>query len=104
MGFQVFLSGAALNDLEAVVAYIAPHNPPAAERFGTNLLEEALSLETFPARGRIVPEFSNPDLREILFGPYRIVYRIDHTTRAVEILRFWHSARGEPELDSEVTQ
>jgi len=104
MGFQVFLSGAALNDLEAVVAYIAPHNAPAAERFGTDLLDEALSLEAFPGRGRIVPEFSNPVLREIPFGPYRIVYRIQQTTRAVEILRFWHAARGEPELGPEAPQ
>lgn len=63
MGFQVFLSGAALNDLEAVVAYIASDNPPAAERFGTSLLDEVMSLEAFPERGRILPEFSDPDLR-----------------------------------------
>jgi plasmid stabilization system protein ParE len=35
MDFQVFLSDDALSDLERIVAYIAPHNPVAAERLST---------------------------------------------------------------------
>jgi len=99
MGFKVFLSGAALSDLEAIVSYIAPHDPQAATRFGTNLLNEAMALKTFPERGRSVPEFSSADLREIVFRSYRIVYRIQRGSKAVEILRFWHAARGFPELE-----
>jgi len=99
MGFKVFLSGAALSDLEAIVSYIAPHDPQAATRFGTNLLNEAMALKTFPERGRSVPEFSSADLREIVFLSYRIVYRIQRGSKAVEILRFWHAARGFPELE-----
>jgi len=34
MDFKVFLSDDALSDLERIVAYIAPHNPVAAERLG----------------------------------------------------------------------
>jgi len=101
MGFKVFLSGAALSDLEAIVAYIASDNPLASERFGAMLLGEAMSLEAFYERGRIVPEFSDPDLREIVFRSYRIVYRIQRTPREIEILRYWHAARGGPEIDLE---
>ncbi len=57
MDFKVFLSDEALSDLERVVAYIAPHNPAAAERMGNWLLDAAFSLHTFPERGRAVPEF-----------------------------------------------
>jgi plasmid stabilization system protein ParE len=38
MDFKVFLSDDALSDLERIVAYIAPHNPVAAERMGNQLL------------------------------------------------------------------
>jgi toxin ParE1/3/4 len=99
MGFKVFLSGAALNDLEAIVAYIAPHDPRAATRFAGRLLDEAFSLESYPRRGRSVPEFPESELREIVFRSYRIVYRIQDATASVEILRFWHAARGAPEFE-----
>lgn len=69
MDFKVFLSNEALGDLERIVAYIAPHNPAAAERLGNQLLDAALSLQTLPERGRAVPEFRQPQLREIIFVP-----------------------------------
>jgi plasmid stabilization system protein ParE len=52
MDFQVFLSSQALSDLERIVAYIAFHNPVAAQRMGDKLLDAALSLHTMPERGR----------------------------------------------------
>ena len=55
MDFKVFISKDALNDLERIIAYIAPHNPVAAERTGNQLLDAAFSLRTFPERGRVVP-------------------------------------------------
>jgi toxin ParE1/3/4 len=55
MDFKVFLSAEALSDLERVVCYIASRNPIAAARMGNRLL--ALSLNSFPERGREVPEF-----------------------------------------------
>ena len=98
MGFQVFLSKDALSDLERIVAYIAPHNPVAAERLGNQLLDAALSLQTFPDRGRLVPEFRRPELREIIFRSYRIIYRVNQSDQSLEIVRFWHGARGFPQI------
>ena len=98
MDFKVFLSDDALSDLERIVAYIAPHNAIAAERMGNQLLDAALSLRTFPERGRMVPEFGRPEVREIIFRSYRIIYRINQTDRSLEIVRFWHGARGFPHI------
>ena len=71
MDFKVFLSSGALNDLERTVAYIALDDVVAAERMGNQLLDAAFSLTTFPERGRMVPEFRRPELREIVFRSYR---------------------------------
>ena len=98
MDFQVFLSPQALSDLERSVAYIAAQNPGAAERMGNQLFEVALSLNLFPERGRIVPEFRQPELRETIFRSYRVIYRVNKTDRSVEIVRFWHAARGFPRI------
>ena len=98
MDFKVFLSEVALNDLERIVAYIAPLNPIAAEQLGNQLLDAALSLHSFPERGRMVPEFRQPELREIIFRSYRIIFRMNHTDQNLEIVRFWHGARGFPHI------
>jgi toxin ParE1/3/4 len=98
MGFEVFLSEDALSDLERIVSYIALHNPVAAERMGNQLLDAALSLRNLPERGRVVPEFRQPELREIILRAYRIIYRMNPADKSLEIVRFWHAARGFPHI------
>lgn len=98
MGFKVFLSDVALSYLERIVGYIAPRNSVAAEQLGNQLLDAALSLHTFPERGRMVPEFRRPELREIIFRSYRIIFRMNNTNQSLEIVRFWHGARGFPHI------
>jgi len=69
------------------------------ERLGNQLIDKALTLKTFPERGRVVPEFADPEIREIIFKSYRIVYRV--RAGHVQVIRFWHAARGTPEIDSD---
>jgi plasmid stabilization system protein ParE len=66
--------------------------------FGYELISETDRLQEFPELGRSVPEYRDDNIREIIFRPYRIVYRIDHERRLCEIARVWHSARGLPQL------
>ena len=98
MGYQVILSPRAIRDLEEIVRYIAPHNPDAAKALGLALIARAKTVSEFPELGRIVPEFGIPSIREIIFKSYRIVYRVNHEARVVEVSRFWHGARGTPDL------
>lgn len=98
MGFKVFLSDEALSDLERIVAYIAFDNPEAAQRVGDQLLDAAMSLDTLPERGRVVPEFQHPDIREIVVRSYRVIYRVNKNDTDIEIIRFWHGARGFPHI------
>lgn len=98
MDFKAFLSHEALKDLEGIVAFIAVHDPAAAERLGHQLLDAAFSLATFPERGRVVPEFKRPAIREIVFRSYRVIYRVNAAEAAVEIIRLWHAARGFPQI------
>ena len=98
MAFQVRVTEIANDDLAALVRFIARDNPPAAERFGSALIEKLKMLREQPLLGRIVPERADPNLREIIHRPYRVVYRVNEQRKEVEVLRFWHGARGEPEL------
>ncbi len=66
--------------------------------FGYRLIAEADKLQDFPELGRVVPEYSVPTIREIIVRSYRIVYRVNHARKLVEITRVWHAARGTPDL------
>lgn len=69
-----------------------------AETFGYRLITETDKLQNFSEIGRVVPEYRIPTIREIIVRSYRIVYRVNHERRLVEIARVWHAARGTPEL------
>ena len=98
MDYQVILSPRAIQDLREIVRYISLDKPIAAEKFGNALIDAALSLRTLPERGRFVPEFGDRVTRELIYGTYRIVYRINTEKNTIEVSRFWHAARGTPEL------
>ena len=99
MAYKLIWSPAARDDLHDIVVFIARDNPNRAMSFGYELISETDRLQEFPLLGRIVPEYRNDNLREIIFRRYRIVYRVKHDIKFCEIARLWHSARGIPQLD-----
>jgi len=98
MAYKLIWSPAARDDLHDIVVFIARDNPERAMSFGYELISATDQLQIFPDQGRVVPEYRNPNMREIIFRPYRMVYRVDHERKLCEIARVWHSARGIPVL------
>jgi toxin ParE1/3/4 len=99
MAFKILVTERANEDLAGLVGFIAKDNPEAAENFGTALIEKLKLLANHPRLGRVVPERGDISLREIIQHPCRIIYRVREREQTVEVLRFWHGARGEPETD-----
>ena len=98
MGWKVIIAPSAEADLEDIVRYIARHNPDAAARMGYALIARAEGLAAFPEIGRVVPEFRQPDLREVIHRTFRVIYRVKRPAEVIEIVRFWHGARGFPHI------
>jgi plasmid stabilization system protein ParE len=98
MAFKLIWSPVARLDVKDISSFIAEDNPSAAKRFVKSLFQVVERLADFPESGRIVPEFGDPAVREVIRKPCRIVYRIDHPGRTVEIVRVWHAARGTPHI------
>ena len=99
MGYQVALSPSARRDLRDIVRYISLDSPERAVAFGRLLLSSTKRLAEFPEMGRMVPEFDDPSIREIVVRSYRVIYRVDHGDCRVDVARFWHGARGNPEIE-----
>ncbi|MEO6567736.1 MAG: type II toxin-antitoxin system RelE/ParE family toxin [Opitutaceae bacterium] len=98
MGWPVILTEQSWEDLREIVTFLARDDRQAARRFGYRLIDEILSIGNFPEMGRTVPELGDPAVREIVHGPYRIVYELMHDPNAVFVIRFWHAARGIPRV------
>ena len=97
--YRVILSPLAVQDLAEIMTFIAADNPLAGERFARALVQKTRLLVTFPELGRVVPEFGPAEkARELVHRAYRIIYRVDHANRRVEVARFWHAARGLPQI------
>ena len=98
MACKIIWSPDARNDLYHIVLTIAADNPDRAEAFAYRLMQQTDKLQEFPEIGRAVPEQRNPNIREIIVAPYRVIYRLKADQRVVEIARVWHGARGAPSL------
>ncbi|TFG21498.1 MAG: type II toxin-antitoxin system RelE/ParE family toxin [Promethearchaeota archaeon] len=77
--------------LHEIYNYIARDSKNYANLFMKKLYESAQKLKDFPKIGRIVPELDNPNIREIIFHNYRIIYR--NKIQFVEILTIIHGSR-----------
>ncbi len=66
----------ARNHLQDIHDYIARDSARYALRMVDRLTRRSQQIADFPLSGREVPEFGLPQIREILEGPYRIVYYI----------------------------
>ena len=96
MDFRVKITDPAIADLAEIVSYIAQENPNAAATLGNDLLDAALSLQSAPHKGSRYAKIIG--VRKLSVHPFKIFYRVHEDNNVVEILRFWHSARREPEL------
>ncbi len=98
MACKLIWSPVSRDDLRGIVRFISHDSPQRATSFAFRLIEKTDILQEHPEIGRMVPERHDPLIREIIFKPYRIVYRVDHKRRTVEIARVWHAARGTPKM------
>ncbi len=81
----------AADDLEAIRAYIARNSPHYAHLAVQRIAASIELLADNPRMGRVVPELRDPEVREVMAGPYRVVYRHRHDT--TEIVTIFHGAR-----------
>jgi plasmid stabilization system protein ParE len=81
-----------VDDLQAVRdRYVAQSAPEVGERLFGEILACPDQLAEFPESGRVVPEFDQPWLRELVRPPFRVVYRVDG--ERVRVVRIWRSER-----------
>jgi addiction module RelE/StbE family toxin len=78
----------ALRDLEALRDYIARDSAAYADLVVRRIVAAVERLRMFPESGRVVPERTDPSIREVIVRPYRVVYRLhDGIVQIVTVFR-----------------
>ena len=89
---EISLAESAWLDLDSITDYIALDSPRYASEFAERVFERIEVLKDFKESGRVVPEFQNESLRELILGSYRIVYRI-YSEDLIVVLRIIHGSK-----------
>lgn len=77
--------------LDAICGYVAADSPTAAKRLERKLLLRSRQIARFPHSGRAVPEYQHPEVRELIEGNYRLIYRV--LPSRVDVLTVMHCAQ-----------
>ncbi|MEK7359501.1 MAG: type II toxin-antitoxin system RelE/ParE family toxin [Planctomycetota bacterium] len=80
-----------LDDIETIANFIARDSNYYARMFTVKVFASVNRLELFPESGRVVPELKRKEIREIIIGNYRIIYRI--RCSLIEVLTVYHASR-----------
>jgi toxin ParE1/3/4 len=93
MRTKVLLTPQVKQDIEAAYLHIRADAPETARRWRMRLLELIRTLSPFPERHEIAAEAREVgvELRQMLYGNYRILYTLDADAVRVHALR--HGAR-----------
>ena len=67
---------AARAQLRDIRGFVAGSSPQYATKMVDRLTRRSQQIAIFPRSGRIVPEANDVNIREVLEGPYRIIYHI----------------------------
>jgi toxin ParE1/3/4 len=90
---KVLWTESALAQLQAVHDYLAQTSPEYALRIIDRLTKRSIQIARFPFSGRMVPEYELNEVREVIEGPYRIIYLITPAQQKLKILAVIHSSR-----------
>lgn len=81
-----------IKDLKEIFDYIADDSVRYATITAHKIYQRVQEIANSPYLGRIVPEFKDILIRELIEGNYRIIYRIKNKNQ-IDILRVYHSSR-----------
>lgn len=89
---NVSFSKSAIDDLKNIKGYYLEQGiPQIGQDFVVAIVEHIETLATHPDMGRVVPEFNDDSIRELIHSPFRVVYLRE--SESINIIRVWRSER-----------
>lgn len=87
---KIFVANSAYADLESIKEYYEEEGVPrVGKQFLKSIIEHVQTLVDNPDIGRVVPEFGEEKIRELVHSPFRIVYLRERDS--IHVIRVWRS-------------
>lgn len=86
----------AIGHLASIYEYINQDSSRYAKRTIDCITARSQQIGQFPRSGQMVPEYQDSDVREVIEGSYRVIYRV--TANEIQVLAVIHGARLLPPL------
>ena len=84
---KIIWSPLAIERAAEISEYIAQDNSSAARKWLETIFIKVDQLESSPESGRLVPETDNKEIRELIYGNHRIIYRIQKERISILTIR-----------------
>ncbi len=89
---EITISNSAFDDLEGIKQYYEEEGAPhIGNQSVASIIDHVQTLHDHPDIGRIVPEFGETKIRELIHPPFRIVYLREQSS--IHVIRIWRSER-----------
>ncbi len=95
---KLIWSPLAVKQVRDLVAYIALDKPSVAEQWANKIFSSVKRLIEHPDSGRIVSEINRKEIREIIQGSYRIIYKLKQDQILILIVKNSRQLLKENEL------
>ncbi len=89
---KVYWTSTAEKNLDSIYDFISQHSEFYAKRMIDRLTRRSIQIANFPYSGRFVPEYENEEIREVIEGPYRIIYYIN--SDRIDVLSVIHGTQN----------
>ncbi len=96
LALEIAWTKIASENVAETLAYIAGDDDEAARRWHRRIVAAVERAAEFPRSGRVVPELGRDDVREVIAGNYRVMYRFGSTRLVV-----WAVREGRRLLDTD---
>jgi len=91
---KVHWTDTAVEHLAAIRQYISQNSQRYADKVVDRLTRRSQQIAAFPRSGRVVPEIGLGQIREVIEGPYRIMYHIKPDQ--IDVIAVIHGAQQFP--------
>ena len=85
---KIIWSPLTIDRASEIAEYIARDKPSAVDKWINVVFSKVEQLKSSPEIGRVVTEINNDQFRELIYGNYRIIYRIEK--KQISILTIRH--------------
>ncbi len=95
---KIIWSPLAVDQVRDIAAYIALDKPAVAVNWADKIFNSVELLSEHPESGRIVPEINRIEIRELVQGSYRVIYKVKPKDILILVVKNYRQQLTENEI------